>query len=200
MGQGQITYDGSRTIDLHIDTEGARPNKQIFGALSFTKGNYAQRYVMRVADEISFRAMFGADEYYQLMHWWSKARTGELFAFAEDSAYDFQTTLDGTVSGATVPVASTTGFSVGDIVEIYEANGTESEIIEIDSISTGVSITATVSLLESFVSGDICKHFKYWPKCVADMDGFKPMRTGIEKPLEKYFQANFVFKQVNIDA
>lgn len=64
-----------------------------------------------------------------------------------------QTTLDGSVSGATVPVTSTTGFLVGELGIIGDLQSS-GEIFYIDDIDSGVSLEASDALSGAWTAGE----------------------------------------------
>ena len=53
-----------------------------------------------------------------------------------------------------IPVADTTPFTAGDVVTLYDVSAGTSEDVTIDTISDGVSITATTNLVAAYAATD----------------------------------------------
>lgn len=131
--------------------------------------------------EMQFSAILTEALYRQLIAWWAWARQGKVWAFAFDSTKTGNTTLDDAAAAAqkVIPLTGTGDFSVGDYYLIRAAdNDDEFEIVEIASISAGVSVTAVGNLVNSYTSGDVFRHWDYWPEVVSLDDTFKPPKKG----------------------
>ena len=131
--------------------------------------------------EIEFTGVFDADTYYSLVAWWSWARQGQLFSFAADSSDVGDTTLDAAAAAAqkVIPLTATAAFASGDFCLIKAIdNDDEFEVIEIDSVSAGISVTAVSNLVYSYASADEFRHWKYWPELVCLNDEFVPDQLG----------------------
>ena len=104
-----------------------------------------------------------------LLAWWAWARAGNQYAFALDSANQVDTTLDGAAAAAqkVVPLASTAGIVAGNKYRLRPAIGNLEEVVHVDTINAGISITARDNLKYSYVSGDIFRTRDYFPKVVA---------------------------------
>jgi hypothetical protein len=117
------------------------------------------------------------DDYRAMMAWWSWARQGKTWSIAVDSTKTTSTTLDGAAAAGqkVIPLTATTGFAQGDECLIRaEDNDDEFEMIQIASISAGVSITAVDNLYFSYTSGDTFRHMHYWPSVINTGKAFDP--------------------------
>jgi len=176
----RITYN-SVNIDLNIGPA-ALDRRWIQKRFDTQALNGKMRFTSLGGYELmEFESYFDADVYRELMAWWAWARHGREWAFAMDSAAAASTTLDGTASSGqkVIPVTSTSGFSVGDFCLIRATdNDDEFEMIEINSISAGVSVTAVENLIYSYSADDFFRHWDYWPAVVTQDDEFHPDRSG----------------------
>lgn len=146
--------------------------------------------------EYSFDAYFSRAVYYDLLAWWSWARQGKTWSFALDSAKVGNTTLDGSAASGqkVIPLTATAAFSTGDICLIKaEDADDEFELIEIDSISAGVSVTAVDNLIYSYQSTDTFRHKDYLPTVVTLSNKWEPKYTGVSDVTKKYFKHSFRF-------
>lgn len=103
----------------------------------------------------------------QFWNWYFWASSeGSEFAAAFDGDKTLDTTLDAAANSgqAVVPLTATTGVAAGDELLLISADRTRWELIEVQSVSAGVSVTATRNLTSSFVLGDTCNHALYLPK------------------------------------
>jgi len=131
--------------------------------------------------EMSFSAILTEAVYRSLVAWWAWARQGKVFAFAFDSTKTGNTALDDTAAAAqkVIPLTGTGDFTAGDYCLIRAAdNDNEFEIVEIASISAGVSVTAVSNLVYDYASGDVFRHHDYWPDVVCLDDTFNPPKKG----------------------
>ena len=131
--------------------------------------------------EMRFSAVLTEALYRQLIAWWAWARQGKVWAFTMDSTKTGNTTLDDAAAAAqkVIPLTGTGDFSVGDYCLIRaDDNDDEFEIVEIASISAGVSVTAVDNLVYSYTSGDIFRHWEYWPDVISLDDKFNPPKKG----------------------
>ena len=118
------------------------------------------------------------------------------FSFALDSADVGYTTLDAAAAAgqAVIPVAATGAFTAGDVCFIKSiASDDEFELIVIDSVSAGVSITATTNLIYTYASADICRHKDYFPNVKLLRDTWLPEYTGVKDVTKKYYRHTFQF-------
>jgi len=176
----RITYD-SKNIDLLIGPEGLEPafeqakssNRSISGKIETINFHGIQ--------EMSFDAYFSESGYYDLVAWWSWARQGRVWSFTLDSLKTVNTTLDDSAAAGekVIPLTATAGLSVDEVCFIRaEDNDDEFEIVEIASISAGVSITAKDNLKYSYSSNDTFRHLEYWPQVKSLDKRFLPAREG----------------------
>jgi hypothetical protein len=107
----------------------------------------------------------------QLLTWWSWAMRCNYFAVAKDSTKVANTVLNGVGAAAgqaVIPVAATTSITAGDLLLLSPALRDGSyEVIQVQSVSAGVSITATTNLVNSWAAGDYCRTLDYLPRCVS---------------------------------
>jgi len=129
--------------------------------------------------EMRFSAVLTEALYRRLIAWWAWARQGKVWAFAFDSTKTGNTTLDDPAAAGqkVIPLTGTGDFSAEDYCLIRAAdNDDEFEVVEIASISAGVSVTAVDNLVYSYTSGDIFRHWEYWPEVVSLEDKFGPLK------------------------
>lgn len=192
----RITYD-SKNIDLTIARDGDEPEYIQHRKQNRASSGKIETINIYGIQEIKFEAFFNQAIYYDLIAWWSWARQGKTFAYAQDSAKTGNTTVDGTANSGqkVIPVTATGDFSVDDICIIRaEDADDEFEIIDIDSISAGVSVTAKENLKFSYVSGDTLRHMLYWPSVKCLQTEFRPTRTGaIDQTATGYYRHRFNF-------
>ena len=98
--------------------------------------------------------------------WWAHAGQGKQYAFAFDSAKKVNTLLDGSAAAgqAVVPVTSTTGIAVDSEYLLRKEDSSDREIVEVQSVSAGVSFTAKANLVYTYAAGDLCRDPDYFPK------------------------------------
>jgi len=172
----RITYDGNN-VDIKVRRDGYKFNhKQQRNQLRSSSGKI-QTINQHGIHEIEITAIFATSVYRQLFGWWAWARQGQEFSFTLDTDKTGNTTLDDSAAAAqkTIPLTGTGDFSAGDICLIRAAdNDDEFEVIEIDSVSVGVSVTALSDLVYSYTSGDVFRHLDYWPDVISLDDAFNP--------------------------
>lgn len=185
----RITYD-SNNIDLTIafDSLNLRfEQERNQNRAGSGKTETVNQYGIMV---VSFTGLFDAATYRSLWAWWSWARQGKAFSFAVDSGDTASTTLDDSAAAdqKVIPVTSTTGFVAGDYCLIRaKDNDDEYEVIEIASVSAGVSVTAEANLIYSYAADDVFRHWLYWPSMITEMDRFDPRRMDVDM-YEAYFE------------
>ena len=142
--------------------------------------------------EMSFSAILTEALYRELVAWWAWARQGKAWSFAFDSTKTCNTTLDAAAAAAqkVIPLTGTGDFSVGDYCLIRaDDNDDEFEIVEIASISAGVSVTAVANLVNSYTSGDVFRHWEYWPEVVSMDATFKaPKKESTRRHVFKFVE------------
>lgn len=183
MANAKIVYN-SKTITFPIAGYRVQLNQE--RSDNFSASGVHEAICIREWDEIvTMLKNLTKEQIHDFYAWWSYARLGNSYALAVDSGLDENTTLDGSASAGqkVVPLTSTTGFSVGDYCLIKEAAGDDYEIVEIASISAGVSITAVENLLNAYASGDIFRHINYWPTVVVKN---KELPFPTDGPVEYY--------------
>jgi len=175
----RITYD-SKTIDLKIGDDGLVINPKQVRNQNYSGSGKIETINQYGIQEYVFDAYFQDTIYYDLIAWWSWARQGKTWSFAMDSGNTANTTLDaGATSGQkVVPLVATTGLSAGDICLIATAADNAFEIVEIGSVSSGVSITAVSNLKFTYASGDPFRHWEYFPSVVSIDEEFNPKKSG----------------------
>ncbi len=105
---------------------------------------------------------------FKLHAWWSWALQGNQYAFAVDVNNQVDTTLDGAAASGqkVIPLTSTAGIVVGLKYLIREAAGHNFQLVHVNSISAGISVTARDNLQFSFANADIFRSRRYYPKVV----------------------------------
>ena len=172
----RITYNGNN-VDINVRVDGL--DFQLIQERSQHRSGSGKTETINQygIQEISVRAIFAESVYRQLFGWWAWARQGQEFAFTMDSNKTGNTTLDAAAAAAqkVIPLTGTGDFSVGDYCLIRaDDNDDEFEIIEIASISVGVSVTSVDNLINSYTSGDVFRHWRYWPDVVSLDKAFSP--------------------------
>jgi len=178
----QIAYD-SKTIDLLTGPEGLRARYLVEKSQNRSgSGKYVETLVHYAGFEGALDCYFQQAAYEAMVAWWSWAMQGKAWSLAMDSTDTVSTTLDGAAAAGqkVIPLAATAGLAAGDKCLIRSADRITYEIVEIDSVSAGVSITAEENLKQSYVSGDGFRHLDYFPACVLadDEDAFDPDKSG----------------------
>lgn len=177
MGKPRIIYDGTNLDFPHkasLPWEDSRDSDraQVFsdgGVHSVSLRHQFDRGRLRLQDFES------VDFERELWAWWSWAVRGNVYQVLLDSADAVNTTLDGAAASgqAVIPLTATTGIVVGTRYKLREAAGNEEEMIEVQSIIAGVSVTATANLKYGYASGDVFVSRDFLPKVVS-LDSVKP--------------------------
>lgn len=195
MGSPRITYN-SVNIDLVMGKNGLRHIPKQKRYVNNSSSGKIETINMFGRWEYSFDCYFSQAVYYTLWAWWSWARQGKIWSFALDSANTGDTTLDGSAASGqkVIPLSGTAAFSVGDIclVKAVDADD-EFELVEIDSISAGVSITTVSNLVYSYASSDVFRHKDYFPSVKSLNDSWLPEYTGVKDVTKKYYRHTFQF-------
>ncbi len=177
----RITYN-STNIDLLIGPGGLRHSLSVFGKENIAGSGKSEHIIQYSQIFGVFDARFSQSVYETLIAWWAWAEQGKQWSFAMDSADIANTTLDAAAAAAqkVIPVTATTAITAGDRMLIRTAAGREYEIIEVDSVSAGVSVTAVSNLVYTYASADILRHWNYFPAVtLAKMGGkFDPIKKG----------------------
>lgn len=171
MGFPQFEFDG-KTLDFTSELSTMEKERRGDRSVSFSASGKAGSVFETAFDRVSISIDKFADrEFYRdLFHWWAWAAQGEEYGFALDSADKIATTLDGAANAGqkVIPLTSTTGIAIGTRYKLISDDRTKYEIIEVDSISAGVSVTAVDNLVWAYISGDLFRSEDYFPAVVAD--------------------------------
>lgn len=191
----RISYNG-RNIDLIEGragfemTHSQEKNENVSGSGKIETINLYGKY------SVSCDCYFSRQTYRDLMAWWSWARQGKVFSFAESSVKVGNAVINAACASATTSLhlSTSTSFTVGDFLFV-QAKDDEFEFVRVNSTSaTGVGTTA--ALKYSYTSSDIVRHWNYFPSLIADMSDFRPVRTGaFSTSEERYYRQTFKFKE-----
>ncbi len=170
MGVPQFEFDG-KTLDFPVAISTLEKETEFERSLQVSTGGKAGSVFERRLDTVSI----GLDNfserafYRKIQAWFAWAGQGEEYGFALDKDNKIDTTLDGAAAAAqkVIPLTATAGIAVGKFYKIFSDDGTKYEIIEVDSISAGVSVTAVENLIWAYASGDFFQTEDYWPKVVS---------------------------------
>jgi len=195
MGYPRITYN-SVNIDLKMGRTGLMQLPKQEGSQNDSSSGKIETINLYGRWEYSFDAYFSRAVYYTLWAWWSWARQGKAWSFALDSAKLGSTTLDASAAAGqkVIPVAATTTFATNDVCLLKAMdNDDEFELIVIDSISAGVSVTAVSNLVYSYSSDDVLRYKDYFPSVISTNKSWLPEYTGVTDTTGKYFRYTFEF-------
>jgi len=176
----RITYN-SINIDVEVGQGSLKSiSQQVFNQNRSGSGKIEtiSQYGIEV---LTFDAYFDFDTYRALYGWWwTWARDGQKWSFAMDSSNTVDTTLDAAAASAqkVIPLTTTTGLTAGDYAIIKTAANDSRELVEIDTISAGISVTAVDNLVGSYASGDSLTHFEYYPSCINTKTDFDVVQAG----------------------
>ena len=111
----------------------------------------------------------------RLWAWWSWAARGKAYEFAFDDTEIKDTVLNGAAAAGQkdVPMANTSGITLGKKYVVREIAGEEEELLEVASITTNVKVTAVDNLVYGYASGDIFRARDFFPKMVS-LDDDRP--------------------------
>jgi len=173
----RITYDSINVDISYTSPAGLKPNwKQEYNQNTSGSGKIEQinQYGLQ---EMSIDLYLDEPTYYDMIAFRSWARQGKPFSLAMDSTKTFNSTLDDAAAAGqkVIPLTATAGLSVDDVCYIETDADDQFEIVEVASISAGVSITAKDNLKQAYASGDKLRHFKYYPSVIATSKDFKPV-------------------------
>jgi hypothetical protein len=175
MGVPQFEYDG-KTLDFPVAISTMEVLPEAERSVRFSSGSKAGSVFEGRFDVVTIGLDNFAerDFYRKLKAWWAWAGQGEEYGFALDKDDKINTTLDGAAAAAqkVIPLTSTTGIVVGNFYKVFSVDFTKYEIIEVASISPGVSVTAVENLIWAYASGDIFQTEDYWPSIVSLDDTF----------------------------
>ncbi len=180
MANPEIVYDGKTLAFPQTISAMAR---QRIGerSVAVSTGGKAGSVFEHAFDEVEIEMdIFDDRDFFRdLQPWWAWAAQGQEYAFALDSADKIDTTLDGAAAAGqkVILLTSTVGIAVGTKYRVRSDDATKEEIIEVASISAGVSVTAVDNLVFSYASGDFFRSEDYWPKVVSLDDEFPAVET-----------------------
>jgi hypothetical protein len=180
----RITYNTDETIDLEIGDMALDPGYGLAAEANQQRamgGKIETIHLYSFSEPISFDAIYSEAVHKKLIAFWSWAEQGKTFSFAMNSDSVGNTTLDGAAAAAqkTIPLTATAAFAEDEYCLIRSAARTEYEIIQIDSISAGVSVTAVENLKFTYASGDTFRAWEYWPSLVIpDGEKYRPKKDG----------------------
>ncbi len=182
MGNPRITYDGTN-LDFPNPAsrpwENARNSKRTL--IIADSGAHSVSLLHQFdGGRLRLENFESVDFERELWAWWSWAVRGEVYSVALDSADVIDTTLDASAAAGqdVIPLASTAGIVVGTRYKLRETIGDEEEMIEVQSIDPGVSVTATANLKYGYVSGDTFVSRDFLPK-VFSLDSVKPWQRNL---------------------
>ena len=187
----RITYD-SINLDLLVGPKGLDQDFKQERKQNNSGSGKIEQINLYGRQEMTLDAYMTVAIYYDALAWWSWARQGKPFSLAMDSSKAFNSTLDAAAASGqkVVPLTATTGLSVDDICLIETDSDDQFEIVEIASISAGVSITAKSNLKQTYATGDKLRHFEYYPTLISMDKNFKPVRSG------KYYRHSFKISEI----
>lgn len=176
MAKPRIIYDGNNldfpNLASMLDLPRMRKAVVLFGDGGIHSTAQKTKFLEGVLTLENFQSINFERE---LHGWWSWARRGEVYSIALDLDEVGDTTLDGAAAAAqkVIPLTATAGLTVGQQYRIYEIAGGAEELVTIDTISAGVSVTLIDNLVFPFASGDIFRARDFVPK-VVNLDNREP--------------------------
>jgi len=187
----RITYD-SINLDVLIGPKGLRVDFKQERSQNRSGSGKIEQINQYGIQEITLDVYLTESAYYDAIAFWSWARQGKPFSLAMDSAKTFSSTLDDAAAAdqKVIPLTATEGLTVGDICVIETDADNQFEIVEIASISAGVSVTIVDNLKQAYALGDKLRHFEYYPDLVSLDKNFNPPKLG------KYYRHTFKFAEI----
>ena len=200
MASPRITYN-SVNIDLVMGKTGLKTIPKHIKYYNESGSGQIENISLYGRIEYEFDAYFSQAVYYTLWGWWSWARQGKEWAFALDSANVGDTTLDASAASGqkVIPLTATAAFANDDYCFIKAVDvDDEFEIVQIDSISAGVSVTVKSNLVYSYNASDVFRHKDYFSSVVLakNANNFSPDYTGVKDVTKKYHKYTFKFIEV----
>ena len=194
----RLTYNSVNIDGLTLLPPGPRPQYTHIAKTNRASSGKVETISQYGLINIEFEAYFSITTYHALTAFFSWARQGKVCSFALDSADISNTTLDGAAAAAqkTIPLTATTSLTAGDYCLIKSIDDDEYEVVEIDSVSAGVSVTAVSNLIYTYASGDIFRHLDYYPSLIYTGGKFDPVRTGTtDTSSDFYYRFSFAFEE-----
>lgn len=175
MALPRLIFDGVN-VDFPQEVSGFEKLRKVRAKMAFSASGVSSKITEHLFDEVEIEVDNFADRafYRRLQAWWAHAAQGKPYAFALDGADVVDTTIDGDAASGqkVIPLADTTGVLVGKFYRLRTADSLREEVIQVDSVSAGVSATAVENLIYSYASGDIFRSEDYFPKVVSLDDEF----------------------------
>jgi len=173
-----IIWDGN-TLTLEVGRTGLQTTYKQERNMNTAMSGKKEFINLYDIQEMSIDLYVTEVNYSQFVAWWAWARQGKTFAFATDASNVGNTTLDAAAAAAqkVIPLTATTGFVATDYCLIRTAARTDFEVVQIASVSAGVSVTAENNLIYSYASGDEFRHYDYWPSVLTMDNTFAPKQT-----------------------
>ncbi len=170
MGVPQFEFDG-KTLDFPLAISTLEKETEFERSLQISTGGKAGSVFERRLDVVTIGLDNFAERsfYRQLQAWFAWAGQGQEYGFALDKDNKINTTLDGAAAAAqkVIPLTATAGIVEGNFYKVFSDDFTKYEIIEVDSISAGVSVTAVDNLIWAYTIGDFFQTEDYWPNVVS---------------------------------
>lgn len=176
MTTHRLTYNNT-DVDIRVRRDGLKLDLVQKNSQMRSSSGKIQTINQHGIHEVTVTAIFSTAIFQQLFGWWAWARQGKVFSFTMDSTKIGDTTLDDAAAAAqkVIPLTGTGDFAAGEVCLIRAAdNDDEFELITIDTIDAGVSVTAVANLVNSYTSGDVFRHWHYWPDVVSLDTSFNP--------------------------
>ena len=120
-----------------------------------------------------------ADKYRDAIAWWSWARQGKPFAFANSASNTGATTLASAASPSDLDleVVSASSFASSDEILIRSVvTDNVFELVKISAISS-TTVTITAGLKYAYAAGAIFRHKDYWNACIMLDADFSPQQN-----------------------
>ncbi|MGR9045622.1 MAG: hypothetical protein ACU83N_10020 [Gammaproteobacteria bacterium] len=176
----QIGY-GANTINLQVGRSGIyeRPSRSF--NVNYSGSGVAEFIDLYGKHIVEAELIWNNSIHKDVYAWWyGWACFRQQFAFALDSAKIANVDLDGDADSgqAVIPVNATAGISAGDEMIISNPGDSERQIIIIDSVSAGISVTATESLKFDFIETGKLRHRFYYPTLISLDEDFNHVKSG----------------------
>ena len=174
-----LGYSGN-TITLLLDKKGINAKYKIENKTNDTSSGKIETINIYARREIDFAAIFSESVYKDLLAWWSHASQGKLFNFAFDSDNILDTTVDAASAAGQkdLNLTITTSSTTGDYLFVRKANKFDYEIVQINKITSGVSVGLEDNLINSYAAADECTHYFYFPDMLMKTKEFNPIKDG----------------------
>ncbi|MCP4568375.1 MAG: hypothetical protein GY841_12430 [FCB group bacterium] len=189
----QITFN-SNNVSFDLVRRGSSPTCGIENRHNMAASGIIETINLHTLFDVSFTARFTKQYYYDLVAWFSYVSQGNAFSVSFDTTLVGNTTLDAAAAAAqkTIPLTATGAFTAGEFCLIRTVAGLTYEVVEIASVSAGVSVTAVDNLKFTYASGDSFRHVDYHPALLlVNEKEFAPFLTGAVDTTANYYEFNF---------